>query len=359
MMAARKKFGKDADHPIVVLGGNPIPAQNVIEEKAFATKLTGSSAPRKRDLAIVPPHVVPDKETKQWFPMGTWIMDLVKFGPLWYVFFVEGNSRFLIAIVGNAQTAEDIAYTTSVRVYGKTFVEVFKQFLERERSVPFRNSAGLMTTAEARPVKRLIGDSERAFWTPFMLDLYRQNGIKWNIINVKQEGHRQIAILDRTVRTIRDMHYRTHYDSKTNRYTGSEEVLPEEMNRLVTTYNHTWHRGLSDEIGTKISPHDVHYNERLERKMIASARVENYLRTKQPGFLLDIGQKVLVKNDDADSFEKKRSLYIDGIWTVVAQSNHVYAVQNGEQMLMKPRSLLVPLRREQRGRPAGKNHRLL
>ncbi len=330
----------------------PLPKLDSMYRKAFVTKCGRSEQDQRDSVRIVPPSAVPERMIKQWFPMGTWLMDLVKFGPLWYVFFVEANSRFLIVIVGNAQmlgraeargdsSIVGLTYTTEPRIASKTFAHVFREFLLKNRKSKFLNSAGLSTTVDARPVRYIIGDSEKAFWTPPMLDLYRQRGIKWTAVNVKQNGHRQLAILDRVVRTIRDMNYRIYYDEETNTSEAVDEIPPMEMERLVRVYNHTYHSTLSEACGGKITPNDVHFNEALERRIIARAREENYLRQQQSGMLLDVGQKVLVKNDRTEIGEKKRSPYIDGVWTVTKRSGSIYTLKNGDHELIKPRSLLV------------------
>ncbi len=341
-------FGMDREHAVKVVDHQNPEQLKKNYAKAFVTKYKRGTPDPRPKIKTEAPSDVPKKMMKQWYPMGTWFVDLVNFEPMWYVFFVEANSRFLIAFLGNAQMAnKDTSYTTGKRVPSIVFGDVFNKFLAAAaRKSGYLNSAGLRTTAEPRPVKHLIGDSERAFWTPSMARLYRQHGIDPHQVNCKQEGHRRLAILDRVVRTIRDMNFKTHYDAETNTSNTRGAINPIELKRLADVYNHTWHRTLSEAIGGKISPNDVHFNEALERKVITHARVENYMRRQQSGMLLDIGEKVLVKNDSTGTFDKKRSRYIDGIWTVLTRKGNAYTLTDeaGAMDITKPRSELVRIR---------------
>lgn len=313
---------------------------------AFSTKYK-RGAPVRQTIKTKPV----DGTVMTWFEPGTWLIDLVNFGAVWYVFFVEGNSRYLIALAGNAieDKRYQTMYTATPRVPTDRLVEIFNQFLRMKRTSTYPNSAGLMTTATAARVKHIIGDSEKAFWSNAMMKIYNDNNITCTTVNVAKEGHRLLAVLDRVVRTIRDMEYRTHYDATKNVSTAAENINPTEMRRLVEVYNHTWHKTLSKLYGGKITPHDVHFNRWLEAKIIRTVRTTNYLKQQQPGFILEEGQRVLVKESNPDTFAKKRSPYINGIWVVTKRHGNMYDVQldvdkDDEQYgasMVVPRSMLV------------------
>ncbi len=251
---------------------------------------------------------------------------------------------------GNVRMLDkETGYTTTARVPTEPFGDVFRKFLRTHRQTGYMNSAGNCITVEARPVKNLIGDSEKVFWSQGMLELYRRNNIQWRIVNSKRDGHRQMTILDRVVRTIRDMNFKVHYNETTNVDDAPFSISPREMNRLAEVYNHTWHRTLSEAIGERITPYDVHYNEALERKIIRNARVANYVNQMQPGYILEVGQKVLVKNDNPETFQKRRTPYIPGIWEISERTGNMYVLvpagssrsECGDQILIKPRSSIV------------------
>lgn len=304
-------------HPYIQIGNSADKLKDIYS-KAFKTKYKRDD----KDVKQLPaePNV---KELKQWFNYGTWMVDNVNFDGMWFVFFVEANTRFLIIKAGNAALDEigDNVEVSGGRVQGTKFIEIFRDFLRTERSSTV-TIGGKHKTVFARDVKMIIGDSEKAFWTKDMMSLYKSKDIATRILNCKRDGHNGLAILNRIVRTIRDMNY--HMGNKTN-------VTLKQIQRLAEVYNHTYHKSLSDILGggEKVSPNDVHYNEMLESKIIRNIRCENYLRSEQKGFILDVGTKVFVRvTGDGELFNKRRSPYLDGYWEITNRFGNMYELVN-------------------------------
>lgn len=253
-----------------------------------------------------------------WYEPGTWLMDLVSCGSIWYVFFIGGNSRFLIVLPGNASLVDGNIDRQPGRVKSDHFLDIFTQF---------RHKAG--------NVKHLIGDSERAFWSQTMMENYRQFKIKTTIINTAQDGHTQLSILDRAVRTIRDMN--------ANLGQGPEILLPQ-MNQLVTVYNNTKHGGLESVIGKPITPRQIHSDKSLELQYMRNAKANNWVINNTPGFIVEPGTKILVRQK-YKMHEKRRGTSVPGNWRVVDRKGLWYDVRESKsgQMMKVRRRDIMPL----------------
>ena len=222
----------------------------------------------------------------QIFHPNTWLIDLVKFNDLWYVFFVEANTRYLIVVQGNsdfATSSEAVDVEPSHRVKTDIFKDVFKRFQEIN---------------ESKPIYKIIGDSERSFWSKSMMTYYKQNNILTEKINVSKEGHVRLGILDRLVRTIRQMCYNADL---------SELVIPTEMIKIVLTYNNTQHSVFYKYAKIKATPLEVHNNQDLEKRFIQGLVRENEKTAQQDTFYLETGTPVIVKAPTPEIFSKSKN----------------------------------------------------
>ena len=259
----------------------------------------------------------------QIYPTGTWFIDLVKFGDYWYVFFVEACSRYLIVIQGNSNflTNDAVEVNINQRVRSRTFLEAFHQF-ERIND---------------KPVKLIIGDSERAFWSNIMMDYYKSRRIAIKKINISEEGHIGMSILDRLVRTIRDMCFKLKLP---------ESVEPKDMINVVITYNNTFHSTLTKYLEQRYSPLDVHNDIELQRKFRDLLSIANLHVRLLTEFELPIGIEVIVKKEKSKKFEKIRTNTLPGKWYVEDYNSTGYTIKNNEtnEILTKvPRSRLRPI----------------
>ena len=83
-----------------------------------------------------PPFTNPQQEyqLRQIFPPNTWLIDLVCFKDkqlqqkFWYVFFVEANTRYLIAIPANGNYIAESWQETTPRINEDLFLEHFQEF---------------------------------------------------------------------------------------------------------------------------------------------------------------------------------------------------------------------------------------
>ena len=165
----------------------------------------------------------------------------------------------------------------------------------------------------------IIGDSEKAFWSQnVMRPFYAQNNIEIQPINVSQEGHIRLAVLDRLVRTIRDMCDNLKIDS--------ENITIPTLQEVITTYNNTKHKDLQNH-----TPREVYLDELLENRILKGRRTENWLKSNNEGFLIPEGSDVLIRRKYS-KFEKRRGTTTrDGEFEVVRRvSGTMYEVKNKE-----------------------------
>ena len=297
------------------------PQNNIIEtfENAFRSKVGSEVKPIESHKWV--------KQDKymlhQTYPIGTWFVDLVKFGDYWYVFFVEACSRYLVVIQGNSNFINnESTEISSGRVSAVKFKEAFQEF-ERINT--------------PHDIKLLIGDTEKAFWSGVMMNYYKSQHIATKTINTVQDGHLGLSILDRLVKTIRDMCFKLEY---------SETVQPVDMINVVITYNNTFHSTLTRMLKRRISPLEVHESEELQEKFNERLVLDNLLRRLQRKFIIPIGVEVVVRRKIFRKFEKVRSIVMPGKWYVVGYNSKGFKVKNPEteEVLQDvPRSHLRPI----------------
>ena len=267
------------------------------------------------------------------FRKGTWLMDLVKFGDGWYMFFVEGNTRYLIvkeaSITRLTYGAYNLPENQRIRVKTNDFRKIFREFLQQ---------------VKPKKVSCIMGDSEKVFWTDSMIHLYRDFNVIPSKVNVKREGHNKLSILDRVVRTIRDMAYQTNPNENTGASASSGSsattYTPELIKQLAVIYNNTKHSTLTkilsyqDDIkavSQGVSPSDMFHHPILENYFVSILNSINHARMLHTeGFYIEDGSRVLVRDDS----NKRRNTY-PGTWFVQKHEGQTYTVkceETGEEL---------------------------
>ena len=283
-------------------------------EKAFATK-TGKE--RRKEYA---PVAITSSQSQymehQIFPPNTWLMDLVRFdNGAWYCWFIEANTRFLIVIEGNGSTLTPDAWEQfTARVPTAYFKQAFASFLALNTIEKTNRKTRQQT--RFKPVSLIIGDSEKAFWSREMLDMYSRDGIRYERVNTAKDGHIRLAILDRSVRTIRDMLYRLKVNA----------AMPEDVYRTVLIYNNTAHKSLNN-----YTPKQVHNNIWLEKRIIQNLKGENWLTSHKQDFIIPDGEEVAVRQNYS-IFEKRRSTVKSGRHQIQSKDKtHGYYIVKDEE----------------------------
>ena len=288
----------------------PIPHQVVIEDDELQPLLELFHRVRRSNTKRIPRQR--QYESLQVFRFGTWIVDLVQFKamrePIWYVFFVHANSRYLIVYEGSVQmltpNAIELPMNRRQRVKSDVFLPMVNDIHERFG------------------IKYLIGDSEKAFWSHQMLRYYQTHNIIPYPVNVERDGHNQMAVLDRCVRTIRDYAYQARIN----------DFTPTVMKQLAVIYNNQKHTTLTSilkrnaivPIGKTISPSTVFHNPVLERILIALMREKNRQKhARVNDFVLPDGAEVYVKN-----IHNPREQTYPGNWHVLSHHGSTYTVKD-------------------------------
>ena len=295
------------------------------EEDLLGERFTTACRTKEGKIPKSPPiPKVPQQRHLQLhevFNPGTWLMDLVKFGEAWYLFFVEGNTRYLIikeaSIIKTAPGTYTVPDNQRVRIKATDFLKVFREFINQDR--PKRE-------------KCLIADSEKAFWADSMMTTYRAQSIHPVRVNVKRDGLNRLSVFDRIVRTIRDMAYQT--DATATVYP------PETIKQLAVIYHNTKHSTLSKllsyqddikNVSQGVSPSDMFHHPILENYFVSILFAMNHSKiTITEGFYIDDGATVLVRDD----LNKRRNTY-PGTWVIQKHKGQTYTVkclETGEEL---------------------------
>ena len=268
-------------------------------------------------------------------PKDTYIIDLVFSGKLCYLFAINVNTRYLFVELMNEILFSDNEEDNTSKI-SKTNVKTTDTFIHTLQKLIDRGMN----------VKHLQADGEKAFGANKSLEFYKSMNITFasvprmrlnvspsfmkpiipkNQWNKSAPMHSSLGILDRVVRTIRDMAY--------NMKVGI--ITPGIMKVLVNQYNNAPHNTLSKYVGMDISPQMVQDDSELEDYIIRQIHKENYNIMNQPGFKLPNGTSVKIYNEN-DSMMKRRSIIQPGKYHIVDSHDSIYTVaddKNNTQLI--------------------------
>ena len=138
---------------------------------------------------------------------------------------------------------------------------------------------------------------------------------------VKSEPlHSSLGLIDRVIRTIRDMAYNMEV----------EIITPDVMAEILKQYNHAPHKTLSKYAGFDVSPYMAQTNPDLEEFIVRRISAENYRIQSQPSFKLKPGTKVKVYNENSAMMKRRSKIqpgeyyveeFKDGLYTVCKSKN--------------------------------------
>ena len=225
---------------------------------------------------------------------NTWFMDIFDNGrgnhPPYYHVFISTNTRYAVAQPLNSRDAEDIR---------QSLLDFILQY---------------------HPVK-ITSDNERSFLERQNLELLDQMRVIYQI--VPDKNHSTLSLIDRFIRTIRDMH-------------GTNEPINiATMNNLVNEYNNTYHQAI------KCKPIDMFNNKALEKEYILKMQEKHDKQRLMNDFEIPIGTYVRYMIDK-DAMTKRRSRFTKESYRVMAREGNHYILQatNGT-VITKPRFKLI------------------
>ena len=244
------------------------------------------------------------------FPPNTWIADIVSFGhylnkPTYWYLFIHGNSRYAIlkpASLNTVESEEDIYEFKPYDVknafnWVKTLTDLINQGIK---------------------ISMLITDYETAWRGKEANRFYLQRNIQHEAVNVSVYGHNRMGILDRFVRTLRDMIQTANID----------ENDPNKLLELVDIYNRTQHRTLTKYLGKPTTPQQVLNDEELETQLTRAISSDNWSISHQPWYKIPVGKKVVVKETRNKAFSKVRGSALRDEWEVIDNEGQKYTLMN-------------------------------
>lgn len=274
-----------------------------------------------------------------YYVPGTWLVDEVFIDGNCFLFYVEGNSRYLEVYCKTSQWQK---YTKSVNK-----LEMYNNFDLNELLQSFcaNNEEERRKNKHIREIKLIIWDNAPIYQSAeyFNLD---DEGIQTKRINVSQTSHSPMSILDLVVRTIRDL--KNNYEQKLESMNQKSKfkTLSGLIHSLANYYNISPYGTLEEMTGIKgMTPLNIHFNEIIERQIIKYCQSWNYLRIISPNYKLKIGDKVLVKSTNKKLGEKKRTPYINNNqeFTIIGKDeNNLYELDDDN--ISVPRNRLVKIR---------------
>ena len=213
---------------------------------------------------------------------NTWIIDFMFCDKLAYLVAINANTKYLYVELVNKQVSDE---------------EFAKGDLKS--AVSYLNALQQMMI-KGMNIKHLTGDGEKAFIAYEAMQFYQSRDIDFKPVPRQVMGaypdfmkkeqkavktdplHGSLGIIDRVIRTIRDMAY--------NMKIGV--ITPKIMDDIVNQYNHAPHKGLSKWAGFAVSPQMVNDDPELEDYIVRKICQENYNVMNQPGFSLNQGAHV-------------------------------------------------------------------
>lgn len=320
------------------------------EDTQSITTPFGFKSKKKIDAlkSIYPNRISPSTHTTSTFPLKfnvkqyqrhkacpryTYIIDLMFSDKFTYLVAINANTRYLFVepmfnIIFKNNESDEVKRNTFSKSSktAETYVKKLESLI-----------------ISGMKVNYLQGDGEGAFNSRAAWDCYDRHGIKFTPAPrikmgvypefMKKEQskskmdpmHSSLGIIDRVIRTIRDMAYNMHIGV----------IDPNAMKDIVYQYNNAPHTTLSKYLGMNVSPQMVQDDPELEDYIVRQINHENYKVTNKPGFMLHEGTPVKVYNEK-DSLSKRRSIVQPGNHRIVNFKNGLYVVaddKNNTQLI--------------------------
>ena len=249
------------------------------------------------------------KEAKSYYlhavaPRHSFVIDyLFSGGGLIYLMAINVNTRKLYAILSG---------TDGKKTYKTGNKDITASIDAMEKLISMTKVRNIIHDLEGA-----FGSDEFKEWC-FIHDIAQHPYSKYPIpkemikgqMSKTRANHSTVALVDRVIRTIRDMNYNMfgygYFVPSGSGGAYQDKISPNVMDFLVNEYNSSPHRTLSMILGHAYTPNDVDNDTRLEERVVRELLRQNILTYNSLGYKLRPGQKVWLKND-TDNLEKKRS----------------------------------------------------
>lgn len=244
-------------------------------------------------------------------------MDLVEnnsnFTPRYWYVFINTNTRMAFAYPLKNKAAADV-------------LNVLKEFIT------------------ANQVSTLTGDDESAFSANKVVEYLTDKDVSLRIILEQQHG--ALSIIDRFIRTIRDMNIPTQKTVRQSSHLKYVNFSLKRMKKLLSIYNNTCHSGIS------MNPSEMQANKELERNYIRKCLFRKLHKPKNPDLCEGEWVRYILSKD---KMKKRRYVVSREAYRIAGREGLLYIIsaKDGCTRLM-PRWRLVTL-----GSPKGKGQSLI
>lgn len=238
--------------------------------------------------------------------LNTWFMDLLDNGkgnnPRYWHIFIGTNNRYAVAQALRCKDAEEV----------------------RQSLLDF--------ILHYHPVK-LTSDQERAFMEKQNVEMMKDQKVTLQF--VKDQNHSTLGIIDRFIRTLRDMNRPTDNDKKQSTDKSFKTFNVNTMINLIYIYNNTPHSSI------KCTPKEMYENPEKEKEYIFKMQEKHAKQRKIKDFKLNVGDFVRYVLS-RDPMNKKRYRVSNESYKIKGRSGNHYVLQASDgSTITKPRFQLV------------------
>jgi hypothetical protein len=247
---------------------------------------------------------------KRWslkaaYPPGLWMMDVMFVNKtIKYLILVEACSRYIICEPindiepdTNRILADSKGWTSPAR-----FIEAFRRVIAQHPELEHRmhtiqsDADPAFTHASSQLFMKDLGVVWRA--VPRIRAMAFPSFAELDNLHVKSEpNHTSLSIIDRAIRTIRDVAFNLRIGVLT----------PNEMVRVLLQINHAPNRRLRAVLGFDVSPSMAYNDLQLQEEVHRRYTVFNQLIYQSPGFMIPNGAHVQIYNESRP-YAKRREL---------------------------------------------------
>jgi hypothetical protein len=256
---------------------------------------------------------------KRWslkaaYPPRTWFMDVMFVKKtIKYLILVEACSRYIICEPINEieQDTNRILPDSKGWTSPTKFIEAFRRVMERPPEV-------------GDHVRTILSDADPAFTHASSRRFMKDLGVVWRAVprvrpvaypsfaqlenmKVKTEpNHTSLSIIDRAIRTIRDVAFNLRIGV----------ITPNETVRILIQINNAPNAGLRKVLGFDCSPTMAYFDLQQQQEVHRRYTVWNQLIYASPGFMLPPGTHVHIYNE-ARAYAKRRERVQPATYVVI------------------------------------------
>jgi len=229
--------------------------------------------------------------------------------PKYYHIFIGANNRYAFAYPVNNKTAA-------------TAIKTLNKFIEDNKKL-------------GKSVIKLTSDGECAFKSDKFVNACRENKIMLKII--PDGAHSTLGIVDRFIRTLRDMNQPLNKAQDQQYDDEFLEFSPEKMKTFIDIYNNAYHNSI------KCSPAEMYNDESLEKEYIAKCIKKRAIQDTIKDFNLPEGIYVRYRMNKNDlNGHKRRSKLSREKYIINKRIGSRYLLQSADgKIISKSRFELV------------------